>query len=66
MARKAVETPVQETKPDAVKVYRFKAENPYLTVANLGVQFRGGFAETANLNVARALVRVGGVEMLEE
>lgn len=63
MARKAVETPVQETKQDAVKVYKFTSVNPYLTVANLGVQFVAGKAETTNLNVARALSMIGGVEL---
>ena len=67
MAGKKVNTPVQEEpKKEPVKVYRFKAENPYLTVANLGVQFRGGFAETSNVYVARALAKVGGVELVED
>lgn len=65
MARKAVETPVQETKQEKAKVYKFTSVNPYLTVANLGVQFREGKAETTNLNVARALSRVGGVELVD-
>ena len=65
MAKKVVETPVQETKQDTVKVYKFTSVNPYLTVANLGIQFRDGKAETTNLNVARALSRVGGVELVD-
>ena len=55
------ETPVQES----VKVYKFTSTNPYLTVANLGIQFRDGKAETTNLNVAKALAKVGGVDLVE-
>ena len=67
MAGKRVATPVkEEAKQEAVKVYRFKSENPYLTVANLGIQFVAGKAETTNLNVARALAKVGGVELVED
>lgn len=67
MAGKKVTTPVQaEPKQESVKVYRFTSVNPYLTVANLGIQFVEGKAETTNLNVARALARVGGVELVED
>lgn len=62
MTAKKATTPAQEPK----KVYKFKSENPYLTVADLGIQFRGGVAETSNLNIARALAKVGGVELVEE
>lgn len=66
MARKTT-TPVQEEpKQETAKVYKFKSENPYLTVGALGIQFRQGRAETSNLNVARALAKVGGVELVEE
>ena len=77
MARKSVETPVQEEvmqetplqeetpAKETVKVYKFTSVNPYLTVANLGVQFVAGKAETTNLNVARALSKVGGVELVD-
>lgn len=61
------ETPVQaERKQERAKVYKFTSVNPYLTVANLGIQFREGKAETSNLNVARALAKVGGVELVED
>ena len=67
MAGKKVATPVQaEPKQEVVKVYRFTSKTPYLTVANLGIQFRGGKAETSNLNVAKALAKVDGVELVEE
>ena len=65
MAGKTTTTVQQEPKQE-VKVYKFKSENPYLTVGSLGIQFRGGKAETSNLNVARALAKVGGVELVEE
>lgn len=58
------ENPKKDT-PVQAKVYKFKSENPYLTVANLGIQFREGKAETNNLEVAKALARVGGVERIE-
>lgn len=48
------------------KAYKFKSENPYLTVAFLGVQFREGKYQTTNLEVAKALAKVGGVELIEE
>ena len=61
------DTPVQEEpKQENVKVYKFTSTNPYLTVADLGIQFRQGKAETSNLNVAKALAKVGGVELVEE
>lgn len=59
------QAPKQENKQE-VKVYKFKSENPYLTVGSLGIQFRGGKAETSNLNIAKALAKVGGVELVEE
>lgn len=65
MAGKKVNTPVQE-EPTQDKVYRFTSTNPYLTVAHLGIQFREGKAQTTNLNVAKALAKVGGVELVED
>jgi len=66
MAVKKAVTPEQEPKQEGAKVYKFKSENPYLTVGFLGIQFREGKAETSNLNVARALAKIGGVEMVED
>ena len=67
MEPEVTETPVmEEVKQEEAKVYKFKSENPYLTVAFLGVQFRKGKAETTNLEVAKALAKVGGVELVEE
>ena len=60
-------TPVKaEPKQEKAKVYQFKSENPYLTVAFLGIQFREGKASTTNLEIAKALARVGGVELVED
>ena len=56
----------EEPKAEPVKVYEFKAKNPYLTVADLGIQFRQGKAHTTNLAIARALAKVAGVELVEE
>jgi hypothetical protein len=69
MAGKKVDTPVQEAvkqAPVQTKVYKFKSTNPYLTVTALGIQFREGKAETTNLNIAKALAKVGGVELVED
>ena len=75
--KKATETPVMEPevkttpvkaepKQENAKVYQFKSENPYLTVTHLGIQFREGKASTTNLEIAKALAKVGGVELVEE
>ena len=48
------------------KVYRFKSANKCLTYAGLRVQFIDGSATTTNLEVAKALVKVDGVELVEE
>ena len=66
MATKKNSTPAQEPVKETVKVYKFKSADPYLTVAGLGIQFRGGKYETSNLNLAKALAKVGGVELVEE
>lgn len=61
------ETPNAEVaKEDAVKVYVFKSKNPYLSCADLGVQFIDGKATTTKLEVARALAKVYGVELVED
>jgi len=56
--------PVEDVKP--TKVYRFKSAYPALTVASLGVQFRGGYAEVTDVAVARALATIDGVEHIED
>ena len=74
MARKAntEATEVKETVAEVAefkeeaKVYKFKSENAFLTVSALGVQFINGVATTTNLAVARALVKIDGVELVEE
>ena len=72
MATKKVNTPAQvepkqaEAKQEQAKVYQFKSENPYLTVAYLGIQFREGKASTTSLGIAKALAKMGGVELIED
>ena len=48
------------------KVYNFTSENKYLSCYALGVQFIDGKASTTNLAVAKALVKIDGVELVEE
>ena len=61
--QEATETPAVE---EVKQVYKFKSTNPYLTVGNLGIQFRNGVATTSNLEIAKALAKVGGVELVED
>lgn len=66
---KATETKTAEAKENlatAPKVYTFKSANKYLTCAHLGVQFINGTATTTNLEIAKALVKIEGVELIEE
>ncbi|EGG86885.1 MAG: hypothetical protein ACLVD8_17730 [Enterocloster sp.] len=48
-----------------VKVYHFTSKKKFLTCAGLGVQFMDGKASTDNLEVARALAKIDGVELVE-
>jgi hypothetical protein len=59
---------VKETKAvkEEVKVYHFTSINPFLTCAHLGVQFINGKAKTTHLEVARQLVKIAGVELVED
>ena len=69
MAEQAKENKVGQakvTKGTTEKVYRFKSANKFLTCAGLGVQFINGTASTTNLEVAKALAKVDGVELVEE
>lgn len=56
---------VKEVKEE-VKVYHFTSTNPFLTCAHLGVQFINGKATTKHLEVARQLVKIAGVELVED
>lgn len=47
------------------KVYNFISSNKFLTVSSLGVQFMNGKASTEDLDVARALATIDGVERVE-
>lgn len=64
-------TPKNEEKKTATnkaeaKVYHFTSKKKFLTCAGLGVQFMDGKASTNNLEVAKALVKIDGVELVED
>lgn len=48
------------------KTYKFKSQNKFLTVSAVDVQFIDGVATTPNLEVAKYLATLDGVEMVEE
>ena len=50
----------------AKKVYKFTSANKYLSCLTLGIQFIDGKASTTNLEVAKALVKIKGVELIED
>lgn len=71
-AEKATQEPVQateetkvETKAEA-KVYNLRSSNKYLTVSSLGVQFMAGKYTTTDPAVARALLEIDDVELIED
>ncbi|MDL2301136.1 hypothetical protein LJC58_02150 [Lachnospiraceae bacterium OttesenSCG-928-D06] len=47
------------------KVYNFTSANKWLSCSGLGVQFLDGKASTTNVEVAKALVKLDGVELVE-
>ena len=51
---------------EGAKVYKFTSENKFLSCFALGIQFIEGKASTTNLEVAKALVNIKGVELVEE
>lgn len=51
---------------EGAKVYRFKSANKFLSCVGLGVQFMDGTASTTKLEVAKELVKIDGVELVEE
>lgn len=55
-----------ENKSTAKKVYKFKSSNKYLTVADYGIQFIKGEATTSNIEAAKALAKIDGVELIED
>ena len=56
----------KQAKKEEKKVYKFTSANKFLTCAGLGVQFIDGKATTTNLAVAKALVNIAGVELVED
>lgn len=65
MANKSNKAETSE-KSEAKRVYKFSSDNKYLTCAALGIQFMNGKAETDNLEIAKALVKISGVTMIED
>ncbi len=68
MAESKTENKVTQKKAESKtenKVYNFISSNKFLTVASLGVQFIDGKASTDDLEVARALATIDGVELVE-
>ena len=53
-------------KNEGAKVYKFTSENKFLSCLALGIQFIDGKASTNNLEVAKALVKIKGVALIEE
>lgn len=49
-----------------VKIYRFTSKIKFLTCAALGVQFINGKATTTNLEVAKELAKIDGVDLVED
>jgi hypothetical protein len=67
-AKKAEEKAEQAKKAEGTteKVYTFKSTNKFLSCVALGVQFINGTASTTNREVARALVKIDGVTLVED
>lgn len=63
-AEKATQEPT-EAKAE-VKVYNLRSSNKYLTVSSLGVQFMAGKYTTTDPAVARALLKIDDVELIED
>lgn len=51
---------------DEAKVYNLRSSNKYLTVSSLGVQFMAGKYTTTDPAVARALLEIDDVELIED
>lgn len=62
----APETKTAGKNTEGAKVYRFTSQDPFLSCFALGIQFIDGKASTSNLEVAKALVKIKGVELIEE
>lgn len=60
------ETTQAATEEKGAKVYNFTSKKKFLTCAGLGVQFMDGKASTDSLEVARALAKIDGVELVED
>lgn len=63
---KKAEKATTKTTDGEAKVYNFISTNKYLSCTGLGVQFMDGKASTTKLEVAKALVKIDGVELVEK
>ena len=65
---KAAEKAVQEAPKGktGAKGYNLRSSNKYLTVSSLGVQFMAGKYTTTDPAVARALLEIDDVELIED
>ena len=61
-----INTPEAGKRERGAKVYHFTSSNKFLSCYALGIQFIDGKASTTNLEVAKALVKLEGVELVEE
>ena len=55
-----------EKKETKKKDYKLVSSNKYLTVGSLNVQFIKGIYVTSDAQVAKALMTIDGVELVEE
>ena len=65
-APEATDTKKAGKNTEGAKVYKFTSENKFLSCLALGIQFIDGKASTNNLEVAKALVKIKGVALIEE
>lgn len=65
-AEKATQEPTEAKAEAKVKVYNLRSSNKYLTVSSLGVQFMAGKYSTTDPAVARALLEIDDVELIED
>lgn len=63
---KAPEATAKTEKKAEEKIYNFTSVNKFLTCSGLGVQFIDGKATTKSLDIAKALVKIEGVELVEK
>ena len=60
------DTQATAKKAEVGKVYNFTSTNKFLSCVGLGVQFMNGKASTDSLEVAKELVKIDGVDLVEK